>query len=164
MSIAIGDSIPPATLGILGPNGPEKITTQEVFPGKKVVLFALPGAFTPTCSKAHLPGFLVYHDEIMAAGVDTIACVAVNDAWVMNAWSKDQQVGDKILMQADGNGDFTQKVGLGIDRSESFMGWRSQRYAMIVDDGVVTHLNVEVAPKFEVSDAQTILSLLTEQA
>ena len=162
MTIAVGDTIPSATLGILGPDGPEKITTEEIFPGKKVVLFALPGAFTPTCSKAHLPGFLVYHDEIKALGVDTIACLAVNDDWVMAAWAKNQQVGDKILMLADGNRDFTQKIGLGIDRSESFMGQRSQRYAMIVDDGVVTHLNVEVAPKFEVSDAQTMLSLLRD--
>ena len=138
------------------------VTTDEVFKGKTVVVFSLPGAFTPTCSKAHLPGFLIYHDEIKATGVDTIACLAVNDAWVMNAWARDQQVGDKILMLADGNGDFTDKTGLGIDRSESFMGRRSQRYAMIVEDGVVTHLNVEVAPNFEVSDTQTILALLTD--
>lgn len=164
MTINVGDRIPSATLGILGPQGPEKITTDEIFAGKKVVLFALPGAFTPTCSRAHLPGYLVYHDEIMAAGVDTIACLAVNDAWVMGAWGRDQQVGDKILMLADGNQEFTQGVGLAIDRSDSFMGERSQRYAMIVDDGVVTHLNVEVPPNFEVSDAQTILALLQEPA
>ncbi len=162
MTITVGDTIPSAVLGIPGPDGPEKITTEDIFPGKKVVLFALPGAFTPTCSKAHLPGFLVYHDELRAAGVDTIACLAANDAWVMAAWAKDQQVGDKILMLADGNLDFTEKIGLGTDRSDSFMGQRSQRYAMIVDDGVVTHLNVEVPPSFEVSDAQTMLSLLRD--
>ena len=160
MTISTGERIPGVNLGILGESGPEPITTDEIFRGKKVVLFALPGAFTPTCSAAHLPGFLVYYEQIKSKGVDTIACLAVNDTWVMDAWSKDRKVGNKILMLSDGNREFTDAVGLGIDRSESFMGVRSQRYSMIVKDGIVTHLNVEVPPQFKVSDAETILAQL----
>ena len=160
MAIQVGDRIPEAVISTMGEDGEIKLGTDEIFSGKKVVLFALPGAFTPTCSAAHLPGFVARHDEIKAKGVDTIACLSVNDHFVMKAWGEDQNVEDNILMLADGNGSFTQALGLEIDRTAANMGIRSQRYAMIVDDGVVTHLNVEVAPKFEVSDAETILGLL----
>jgi peroxiredoxin len=160
MSISTGDKIPAVNVAVMRKQGPETITTEDIFSGKKVVLFALPGAFTPTCSAAHLPGYLASHDAIKAKGVDTIACLATNDAYVMGAWGQAQNVGDKILMLADGNGDFTRAIGLEIDRSASNMGMRSKRYAMVVEDGIVTHLNVEVAPRFEVSDAETMLRLL----
>lgn len=160
MTISIGDKLPAIKLAVMGKQGPEAITTDDIFSGKKVVLFALPGAFTPTCSAAHLPGYLASHDAIKAKGVDTIACISINDAYVMDAWGQAQNVGDKILMLADGNGDFTHAINLEIDRTAAYMGTRSQRYAMIVEDGIVTHLNVEVAPQFEVSDAETMLNLL----
>ena len=160
MTISTGDKLPAIKMAVMGIQGPEAITTNDIFSGKKVVLFALPGAFTPTCSAAHLPGYLASHDAIKAKGVDTIACLAVNDAYVMGAWGQAQNVGDKILMLADGNSDFTHAIGLEIDRTAAYMGTRSQRYAMIVEDGIVTHLNVEVAPQFEVSDAETMLNLL----
>jgi len=160
MTINIGDKIPAIELAIMGADGPLSINTNVIFSGKKVLLFALPGAFTPTCSAAHLPGYLTLHDEIKAKGVDTIACLAVNDAYVMGAWGQAQNVGDKVLMLGDGNVDFTRAVGLTIDRTTSNMGIRSQRYAMIVEDGIITHLNIEVAPRFEVSDAQSMLKLL----
>jgi peroxiredoxin (alkyl hydroperoxide reductase subunit C) len=142
------------------PDGPKDITTDEIFSGKKVVLFALPGAFTPTCSAAHLPGYVVHHDAIKAKGVDTIACLSVNDAFVMGAWGDAQNVEDNILMLADGSASFTQAVGLEVDLTARNFGVRSQRFALIADDGVVTHLNVESGPVFEVSDAETILKLL----
>lgn len=160
MTINIGDKIPTIELGIMGKDGPLSINTDAVFSGKKVLLFALPGAFTPTCSAAHLPGYLALYDAIKAKGVDTIACLSVNDAYVMDAWGQAQNVGDKVLMLGDGNNDFTRAVDLAIDRTASNMGLRSQRYAMIVEDGIVTHLNIEVAPLFEVSDAQSMLALL----
>jgi peroxiredoxin len=160
MSISVGDKIPAIELAVMGKDGPESINTRQIFSGKKVVLFALPGAFTPTCSAAHVPGFVVFNDAIRAKGVDTIACLSVNDAYVMGAWGQAQNVGDNILMLGDGNGDFTQAVGLSIDGTESNMGIRSQRYAMIVEDGVVTHLNIETPPEFKVSDAESILKLL----
>jgi peroxiredoxin len=160
MSISVGDKIPAIELAVMGKDGPESINTRQIFNGKKVVLFALPGAFTPTCSTAHVPGFVVFNDAIRAKGVDTIACLSVNDAYVMGAWGQAQNVGDNILMLGDGNGDFTQAVGLSTDGTESNMGIRSQRYAMIVEDGVVTHLNIETPPEFKVSDAESILKLL----
>jgi peroxiredoxin len=160
MSISVGDKIPAIELAVMEKDGPESINTRQIFNGKKVVLFALPGAFTPTCSTAHVPGFVVFNDAIRAKGVDTIACLSVNDAYVMGAWGQAQNVGDNILMLGDGNGDFTQAVGLSIDGTESNMGIRSQRYAMIVEDGVVTHLNIETPPEFKVSDAESILKLL----
>lgn len=160
MSISVGDKIPAIELAVMGKDGPESINTRQIFNGKKVVLFALPGAFTPTCSTAHVPGFVVFNDAIRAKGVDTIACLSVNDAYVMGAWGQAQNVGDNILMLGDGNGDFTQAVGLSIDGTKSNMGIRSQRYAMIVEDGVVTHLNIETPPEFKVSDAESILKLL----
>jgi len=136
------------------------ITTDEIFSGKKVVLFALPGAFTPTCSVSHLPGYIVHNDAIKAKGVDTIACLSVNDAFVMGAWGESQNVEDNILMLGDGSGSFTESVGLVLDLTARNMGVRSQRYAMIVDDGVVSHLNIEDGPEFKVSSAETILNLL----
>jgi peroxiredoxin len=160
MTISIGDKLPAIELSVMTDDGPKPINTENIFNDKKVVLFALPGAFTPTCSAAHVPGFVVFHDVIKAKGVDTIACLSVNDAYVMGAWGEAQNVGDNILMLGDGNGDFTRAIGLEIDRTASHMGIRSQRYAMIVEDGIVTHLNVEVAPQFEVSDAETMLKLL----
>lgn len=160
MTITVGDKLPSIELAVMGKNGPETLNTDEIFSGKKVVLFALPGAFTPTCSAAHLPGYLVFHDAIKAKGVDAIICLAVNDAYVMGAWGDAQNVDNHILMLGDGNGEFTRAVGLGIDRTASNMGMRSQRYAMIAEDGIVTHLNIEVAPNFEVSDAETMLKLL----
>jgi peroxiredoxin len=136
------------------------MTTDELFAGKRVVLFALPGAFTPTCSAAHLPGFVVHADEILDKGVDAIVCLSVNDAFVMDAWGKTQNVDDKILMVADGSADLTQAIGLDDDRRDRGMGIRSQRYSMIIDDGVVTALNVEAPGKFEVSSADHILKQL----
>ncbi len=160
MTIQVGDRIPSGTLFHMTENGPEAITTDEIFAGKKVVLFALPGAFTPTCSAKHLPGFVAKAEEIKAKGVDTIACLSVNDAFVMAAWGKDQGVGDKVLMLADGIAEFTKALGLELDLTPRAMGLRSDRYAMIVDDGVVTLLNREAPRAFEVSSAEAVLEAL----
>jgi peroxiredoxin len=143
----------------MGKDGPVELSSEELFGGKKVILFALPGAFTPTCSKAHLPGFVANADNIKAKGVDDIVCLSVNDAWVMDAWGKDQNA-DEIHMVADGSANFTQAVGLELDRTAGGMGIRSQRYAMIIEDGVVTALNVEDPGKLEKSSAEAILALL----
>ncbi len=159
-TIQTGDKIPSVTLHHMTENGPAEITTDEIFDNSKVVLFALPGAFTPTCSKAHLPGYLVKSDELLNKGVDKIVCLSVNDAFVMDAWGKDQNVEDKILMLADGSALFTQAVGLALDAVAAGMGIRSRRYAMVVNNGVVELLNVEAAGEFKVSDAQTILDSL----
>jgi peroxiredoxin len=140
--------------------GIKTITTDELFKGKRVVLFALPGAFTPTCSKAHLPGFVVNADAIKEKNVDRIVCLSVNDAFVMDAWGKDQNVDDNILMLADGSAEFTKAVGLDDDRTGIGMGVRSRRYAMVVEDGVVKALNVEEPGEFKVSSAEAILELL----
>ncbi len=159
MTINVGDKIPASTLKTMGDNGPRDITTDELFAGKKVVLFAVPGAFTPGCSMTHLPGFVVNADEIKDRGVDTIACMAVNDAFVMDAWGKAQNA-EAILMLGDGNGDFTRALGLELDGTGFGLGMRSQRFAMIVDDGVVKHLGVEDGPGIEVSAAEAILARL----
>ncbi|MDD9812349.1 MAG: peroxiredoxin [Gammaproteobacteria bacterium] len=159
MSIQVGERIPNITLAVMRPDGPAELSADEIFGGKKVVLFALPGAYTPTCSQAHLPGYVVHRDAIVAKGVDTIACLSVNDAFVMGAWGEASNAGD-ILMLADGSGAFTEAVGLTLDLTDRHMGVRSQRYAMVVDDGVVTHLNVEDGGGFKVSDAETVLGLL----
>ena len=158
MTIKVGDKVPDATLHHMTGEGPAGLSTEEIFAGKKVVLFALPGAFTPTCSAKHLPGFLWHADEIAAKGVDTIACLSVNDAYVMGAWGKDQGVGDRIVMLADGSGVFTRALGLELDLVERGMGVRSQRYAMVVEEGVVTNLKVEEAGGFDVSSAESILA------
>jgi peroxiredoxin len=159
MTISAGDRIPSATLQTMGEDGPAPITTDEIFAGKKVVLFAVPGAFTPGCSMTHLPGYVVNADKLKAAGVDTIACLSVNDAFVMDAWGKAQNA-EHILMLADGNGDFTRTLGLELDGTGWGMGLRSQRYAMIVDDGTVSVLNVEAGPGVDISSAETILEAL----
>ncbi len=159
MSIQNGDRIPEATLMIMGSEGPEPITTDTIFNGKRVLLFAVPGAFTPGCSLAHLPGYVVNADKIKAKGVDTIACMAVNDAFVMDAWGKSQNA-EEILMLGDGNGDFTAALGLEMDARSFGLGTRSKRFAMLVDDGVITHLNVEPAGGVDVSSAETMIALL----
>jgi peroxiredoxin len=150
MAVQVGDKVPSTTLQHMTDGGPADISSDEVFAGKKVVLFALPGAFTPTCSAKHLPGFVQQAAAIKAKGVDTIACLSVNDAFVMGAWGKDQGVGDTVLMLADGSADFTKAMGLELDLDSRGFGLRSQRYAMIVDDGVVTALNVEDGGAFQV--------------
>jgi peroxiredoxin len=159
MTISAGDTIPTATLQTMGDNGPAPISTDDIFAGKKVVLFAVPGAFTPGCSMTHLPGFVVNADKIKGAGVDTIACLSVNDAFVMDAWGKAQNA-EHILMLADGNGDFVTALGLELDGTAFGMGLRSQRFAMIVEDGKVTLLNVESGPGVDVSSAETIMAAL----
>jgi peroxiredoxin len=159
MTIQTGDKIPACTLKTMGEKGPTDITTADIFDGKKVVLFAVPGAFTPGCSMTHLPGYVVNADKIKAKGVDTIVCMAVNDAFVMGAWGKAQNA-EELLMLADGNGDFTAALGLVLDGSGFGLGSRSQRFAMIVEDGTVTHLNVEPGPGIDVSSAETMMALL----
>jgi len=160
MAIKVGDKVPAAKLQIKTKDGVQTKTTDELFGGKRVVLFALPGAFTPTCSAKHLPGFVNNFQAIKAKGVDAIACLSVNDAFVMDAWGKDQNVEDKVMMLADGNADFTKAVGLTMDGTGYGMGTRSQRYAMIIDKGVITALNVEAPGAFEVSSAESILKAL----
>ena len=160
MTIKVGDRVPSASLKHMTADGMQTITTDQLFKGKKVVLFALPGAFTPTCSAKHLPGFVQNAETIKGKGVDTIACLSVNDAFVMNAWGKDQKVGDKVLMLADGNADFSKAVGLTMDGTGYGMGTRAQRYAMVVQDGVVKALNVEAPGAFEVSSAESIIKAL----
>lgn len=157
MAIQVGDKVPAVNLRVLGPEGPKEITSDELFGGKKVAFFAVPGAFTPTCSQRHLPSYVEKAAQLKAKGVDTIACVAVNDVFVMGAWGKDQNCGDKVLMLADGSGDFTRAVGLELDATRNGLGKRSQRYSMLVDNGVVKALHVEAPGKFEVSDADTML-------
>jgi len=159
MTIQTGDKIPACTMKTMGDKGPTDITTANIFDKKKVVLFAVPGAFTPGCSMTHLPGYVVNADKIKAKGVDTIVCMAVNDAFVMDAWGKAQNA-EALLMLADGNGDFTAALGLVLDGSGFGLGSRSQRFAMIVEDGTVTHLNVEPGPGIDVSSAETMMALL----
>jgi glutaredoxin/glutathione-dependent peroxiredoxin len=158
MAIQVGDSIPSMKLMMATPDGPKETSTDEIFKGKKVVLFAVPGAFTPTCSARHLPGFVQQADAIRAKGVDTIACIAVNDGFVMNAWGKDQGADGKVLMLADGSAAFTKALGLELDLTGRGMGVRSQRYALVAQDGKVTHLGVEAPGGFEVSSADAIIA------
>lgn len=160
MTIKVGDKIPSMKLMMATSDGPKETSTDEIFKGKKVVLFAVPGAFTPTCSAKHLPGFVQNADAIKAKGVDTIACIAVNDAFVMGAWAKDQGCDDKVTMLADGSGTFAKAVGLELDVTARGLGMRSQRYALVAEDGKVTHLAVEPPGGFEVSKAESILSAL----
>ena len=158
--IKVGDKIPSATLMQMKDGGPKPVTTDQLFAGKKVALFALPGAFTPTCSAKHLPGFIQHSDALKAKGIDAIACVSVNDAFVMGAWGEQQKAGDKVMMLADGNGDFIRALGLELDATKFGMGKRSQRFSMVVDNGVVTQLNVEQPGAFEVSSADHMVALL----
>ena len=160
MTIKVGDTVPSMKLMMAAPEGPKEISTDEVFRGKKVVLFAVPGAFTPTCTFKHLPGFVEQADEFNARGVDTIACIAVNDAFVMGAWAESQGAEGKILMLADGSGQFTKALGLELDLTARGMGVRSQRYALVAQDGKVTHVAVEAPGGFEVSRAESVLAHL----
>ncbi len=160
MTIKVGDRVPSASFKMLGEDGMKEITTDELFKGKKVVLFALPGAFTPTCSAKHLPGFVAKAGDLKGKGVDAIACLSVNDAFVMKAWGDQQNVDDKVLMLADGNAEFTRSLGLELDASGFGMGTRAQRFAMVVDDGVVSHLAVEEGGDFKVSSAEAVLDAL----
>lgn len=158
MTIAVGDRIPNVELKTMGPKGPESITTDEVFRGKRVVLFAVPGAFTPGCSQTHMPGFVVNADQLLAKGVDQIACLAVNDAFVMHAWQQAQNA-EQILMLADGSAAFTRALGMELDASAAGMGLRSRRFALIAEDGVVQWLGVD--PKgVDQSSAETVLGQL----
>ena len=160
MAIRQGERMPSGVLGVMTETGPGAISTDDLFAGKKVVLISVPGAFTPTCSANHLPGFVDQAEAIRAKGVDTIACMAVNDVFVMDAWGKDRTVGDSVMMLADGNGDYAKALDLELDGSGFGMGQRGQRFAIIVDDGVATHVAVEAPGQFEVSKAESILSNL----
>ncbi len=160
MTIKVGETIPAMKLMQATAEGPKEISTDEIFKGKKVVLFAVPGAFTPTCSARHLPGFVQNIDALRAKGADTVACIAVNDAFVMGAWGKDQGTDGKVLMLADGSAAFAKALGLELDLMARGMGVRSQRYALIAEDGKVTHLAVEPPGGFEVSKAEAILAAL----
>jgi len=160
MTINVGDRMPEGSFATMSGNGPDSISTGDLFAGKKVVLFSVPGAFTPTCSAKHLPGYVDQAAGILAKGVDTIACMAVNDVFVMDAWGKSQNVGDNVLMLADGNGDYTQALGLGLDASGFGMGQRGQRFAIVVDDGVATGVYVEGPGEFKVSAAEAVLENL----
>ena len=156
--ISVGNTIPTTAMTAIDKNGQQNTSTTDLFAGKKVVLFALPGAFTPTCSKSHLPGYVTLNDEFMEKGVDMVACLSVNDSFVMSAWAKDQNA-ENITMLADGGAAFTKALGLEMDTGD-FGGLRSQRYAMIIEDNKVTHLNIEAPKEFEVSKAETMLALL----
>ncbi|ALN72996.1 peroxiredoxin [Aureimonas sp. AU20] len=161
MTLSIGDKLPAATFRTPSEDGPKTLTTDDVFSGKTVVLFAVPGAFTPTCTMNHLPGFLELNEEIRAKGVDTIAVVAVNDVFVMKAWAKATEAGDRILFLADGSAEFTRAAGLDADLSVGGLGVRSKRYSMIVRDGMVAALNIETSPgQAEVSAASALLQQL----
>ncbi len=161
MAIAVGDKLPAATLKTPGEDGPRDVTTADIFDGKKVVLFAVPGAFTGTCTNSHVPGYLDNYDAITRKGVDTIAVLSVNDVHVMRAWSEFTDAGGKLLFLADGNGDFTKAIGMDLDLSAGGLGTRSKRYSMIVEDGVVTSLNIEENPGQAVtSGAARMLELL----
>jgi peroxiredoxin len=160
MTIKAGDKVPEGAFTRMTGDGPKKITTDELFGGKTVVLFSVPGAFTPTCDAKHLPGFVELADEIKAKGVDTIACTAVNDVFVMNAWGKAGGVGDKILMLADGNGSYVKSLGLELDATGYGMGLRGQRFALVVKDGIATQVYVENPGEFKVSAASHILEQL----
>jgi len=158
--IKVGDKIPNVTIKTMQDGGMQDVSTADLCKGKKVVLFAVPGAFTPTCSMQHLPGFIENADKLKAKGVDTIACMSVNDAFVMDAWGKDRGTDDKILMLADGNAEFAKALGLTMDGSGIGFGTRAQRFALIIDNGVVKHAAIEEPMKFEVSAAEKILAAL----
>ena len=160
MTISVGDRLPSTTLVKATPSGPEQISSDEYFKGRKVALFSVPGAFTPTCSAKHLPGYLEKAEDLKAKGVDEIACTSVNDAFVMDAWSKSANAGDAVTMLADGNGTFAEAVGLTMDGSKFGLGKRGQRYSMVVNDGVVEQLNVEAPGEFNVSSAEHMLNEL----
>ena len=160
MTISVGDKIPSMDLNILGPDGPGGISTDEIFSGKTVAVFGLPGAFTRTCSARHLPGFVDNAERLKAKGIDTIVCIAVNDAFVMGAWGKAQDVGDNVMMVADGSAKFAQAMGLEADMSAKGFGVRSQRFSMVVEDGTVKSLQIDAPGTFEVSSAEVMLGEL----
>ncbi|VAW00627.1 Peroxiredoxin family protein/glutaredoxin [hydrothermal vent metagenome] len=160
MTISVGDKIPNATVMMATEEGPNQVQTSDVLGAGKVALFSLPGAFTPTCSAKHLPGFVTKADEFKAKGVDKIVCMSVNDAFVMDAWAKDQSAGGVVDMLADGNGDFARALGLTMDGTGFGMGERAQRFSMVVEDGVVKHLNIEEPGAFDVSSAEHMLAQL----
>lgn len=160
MTIKVGDTLPAGKLKRMTKDGPQNISTDELFNGKTVVLFSVPGAFTPTCDAKHLPGFVEKAGMIKAKGVDTIACMAVNDVFVMNAWGKHSNVGDQVLMLADGNGEYAKALGLEMDATGFGMGLRGKRFAIVAKDGVVTRLDVEAPGEFKVSSAESILENL----
>ena len=164
MTIKPGDKLPNVQFTVSTAEGPQQMSTDVLFAGRKVVLFGLPGAFTPTCNMNHLPGFLLAYDDIKAQGVDTVACTAVNDIHVMKAWGKATESDGKIMMLADGNGDFARAIGLNVDLKPYGMGERSKRYSMIVEDGVVKTLNIETERGVNVSGAETIMKQLKERA
>lgn len=157
MTIKVGERMPEGSFGIMTKDGPGSISTTELFKGKKVVLFAVPGAFTPTCSMNHLPGYVEHAADFRARGIDTVACMSVNDTFVMDAWGKDRKAGDKVLMLADGNGTYASALGLELDASGFGMGKRSQRFAIVVEDGIVRKLYVEAPREFKVSAAENVL-------
>ena len=160
MTVQVGDKAPAGRFHVINADGPGSLSTEELFSGKKVVVFSVPGAFTPTCSKEHLPGFVEQADAIKAKGVDTIACMAVNDMFVMDAWGKSAGAGDSVLMLADGNGTYAAALGLELDASGFGLGTRGQRFALVVEDGTVTQLHVEAPMEFKVSSAESILENL----
>jgi peroxiredoxin len=160
MTIKVGDRMPEGTFGVMTKDGPGSMSTSQLFKGKKVVLFAGPGAFTPTCSMNHLPGYVKHAADLKGKGIDTVACMSVNDTFVMDAWGRDRQAGDKVVMLADGNGTYTRALGLELDASGFGMGQRSQRFAIVVDDGVVKQLHVEAPREFKVSSAEHVLKSL----
>jgi peroxiredoxin len=160
MSISVGDRMPEGSFTVMTDDGPDQLSSAELFGGKKVVLFSVPGAFTPTCSAKHLPGFIEQAAALQAKGVDSIACIAVNDVFVMDAWGKSQDAGQSVKMLADGNGDYTRALGLELDASGFGMGQRGQRFALVVDDGVATGVYVEGPGEFKVSAAEAVLGTL----
>ncbi len=160
MALKVGDRVPSVTLRYVGADGVQAVSSDDFFKGKKVALFAVPGAYTRTCSQRHLPSYVTHAAELKAKGVDQIACVAVNDQFVMEAWGKEHGADGKILMLGDGSGEFAHAMGLELDRVKEGMGMRSQRYSMLVDDGVIKQLNVEAPGQFEVSSAEAMLKAL----
>jgi peroxiredoxin len=160
MTIKVGDRLPSVKLKHLGSDGMKDVSTDELFKGKKAVLFAVPGAFTPTCSAKHVPSFVNHADELKAKGVDLVACVAINDAFVMSAWGKDQKADGKVMMLADGNGELTKALGLETDLSGFGLGLRSQRYALVLENGVATIVHIEKPGAYEVSSAEAVLKAL----
>jgi peroxiredoxin len=160
MTIKVGDRMPEGKFKTMGEKGPQDLTTAQLFDGKRVVLFSVPGAFTPTCDAKHLPGYLELADKLRAKGIDTIACMAVNDVFVMNAWGKASNVAGKVLMLADGNGDYARALGLELDGKGFGMGMRGQRFAIVVDNGVAKQVDVEAPGQFKVSAAEAVLAKL----
>ncbi|MDG2154405.1 MAG: peroxiredoxin [Gammaproteobacteria bacterium] len=158
MTISVGEKMPSGTLTTMTADGPKPVSTDELFAGKKVVLFSVPGAFTPTCSMKHLPGFVTQAETLKAQGVDTIICTAVNDVFVMDAWGKSANADDKVVMAADGNGDYVLSLGLELDARGFGMGKRGQRFSIVVDNGVATHVNIEGPGEFTVSNAETAVN------